>query len=348
MERRGKQSSEPLRVVIVIFPGFQTLDALGPLEVFATAGELAARTGAAAANGSAYRVELWAERVGPVGAWTGVEFVAQRAYPRARVPVDTLLLAGGGQLGQPGVRSARGLLRFLRRSAGQVRRIGSVCTGAFALAEAGLLRGRRATTHWRFAAELSRRHPDVAVEPDALFVRDGNVYTSAGVSAGMDLALALVEEDLGRSVALATARELVLFLKRPGGQSQFSAELRAQERAAGPLAELPQWLGEHLDQDLSVPALGRQTAMSERNFARVFRATFGEPPARFVERMRVGRARRLLEDGELRLDEVAVAAGFGNAERMRKSFQRQLDVVPRDYRQRFAGAPPPRANRRSG
>ena len=212
----------------------------------------------------------------------------------------------------------------------------SVCTGAFLLASAGLLDGRRATTHWASCAELARRHPGVEVEPDPIFVRDGNVITSAGVTAGMDLALALVEEDLGREVALETARWLVLFLKRPGGQAQFSAQLAAQMAEREPLRELQEWLPDNLDEDLSVPALARRACMSERNFARAFRDETGVTPAAYVEvRARGERAHRA-RDRRPAGRAVARQAGFGTVETMRRAFRRRVGVSPAGYRGRFS------------
>ena len=212
----------------------------------------------------------------------------------------------------------------------------SVCTGAFLLAEAGMLDGCRATTHWASCDELARRHPEVEVETDPIFVRDGNVITSAGVTAGMDLALSLVEEDLGREVALETARWLVLFLKRPGGQAQFSAQLAAQMADREPLRELQQWLPDNLGEDLSIPALARRACMSERNFARAFRAETGMTPAAYVEAARVERARRELETTDLPVDAVAARCGFGTVETMRRAFGRRMGVNPAAYRERFA------------
>jgi transcriptional regulator GlxA family with amidase domain len=213
--------------------------------------------------------------------------------------------------------------------------VSSVCTGAFVLAKAGLLDGRRATTHWASCDRLAARYPAVTVEPDPIFVRDGNVYTSAGVTAGMDLALALVEEDLGRKTALEVARRLVLFVKRPGGQSQFSAQLAAQTADREPLRELQDWIGGNLDADLSVPALARRAHMSERNFARAFRRELGLTPAAYVEIARVESARMALESAATPVEVVARQAGFGTVETMRRAFHRRLGVGPADYRARF-------------
>jgi transcriptional regulator GlxA family with amidase domain len=246
--------------------------------------------------------------------------------------VDTLLVAGGDPRE---ILQDASILRWIDRIKPRVRRLGSVCTGAFILAAAGLLAGKRATTHWRWAEALAAQFPDVEVEADALYVRDGDVYTSAGVTAGMDLALAMVEEDLGQRLALEVARGLVLFLKRPGGQSQFSSHLAAQAIARGPLKDLPDWILEHLDENLTIEILAERVAMSPRNFARVFLRETGVTPAKFVERARVERARRSLEESRRSMDEVAGECGFGSAERMRRTFRRHLRVVPHDYRKRF-------------
>jgi transcriptional regulator GlxA family with amidase domain len=217
--------------------------------------------------------------------------------------------------------------------------VASVCSGAFLLAEAGVLAGRRATTHWESCDALARRHPDVEVDPDPIFVRDGNVLTSAGVTAGMDLALALVEDDHGPERALAVARQLVMYVRRPGGQSQFSAALRAQRAERRPLRELQAWVADHLDADLSVEALARRAAMSPRNFARAFAAEAGVTPARYVEEVRVEAARRLLEGTGRPVDGIAAACGFGSAETMRRAFLRTVHVPPSEYRKRFRKEP---------
>jgi len=247
--------------------------------------------------------------------------------------IDTLLVAGGR--GTAAALRDRPLIAWLRSMAPRVRRVGSVCSGSFLLAEAGLLDGRRATTHWGWCDTLAKQYPAVTVAPDPIFVRDGNVYTSAGVTAGMDLALALVEEDHGRALALEVARQLVMFLRRPGGQSQFSAQLAVQSADREPLRELQAWITEHPDADLSVPTLARRVAMSPRNFARVFTREVGMTPARFVESVRVEAARRRLEESAHGVDSVATACGFGTAESMRRAFLRIVRVPPAAYRHRF-------------
>jgi transcriptional regulator GlxA family with amidase domain len=230
------------------------------------------------------------------------------------------------------------LVAWVRAAAARSRRVASVCTGAFLLAKAGVLDGRRATTHWSGCAELARRHPEIEVDPDPIFVRDGHVITSAGVTAGMDLALALVEEDLGREIALEAARWLVLFVKRPGGQAQFSAQLAAQTAEREPLRELQSWIPDNLTADLSVPALAGRACMSERNFARAFRSETGMTPAAYVEAARVESARIALETGGLHVEAVARRSGFGTVETMRRAFRRRLGVSPASYRERFRSA----------
>ena len=248
-------------------------------------------------------------------------------------PLDTLVVAGGE--GTRSVVGDAGVIGAVRRLAPQTRRIASVCTGAFVLAEAGLLDGRRATTHWGSCDLLAQRYPAVRVDPDPIFVRDGETWTSAGVTAGIDLALAMVEDDLGRDVALAIARRFVVFLKRPGGQSQFSAQLAGQFAEQPPLRDLQGWVVEHLADELTVERLAEHVAMSPRNFSRAFRREVGVTPARFVERVRVEAARRRLEDTTLSVEEVAAGCGFGTAETMRRTFLRVVRVTPTDYRIRF-------------
>lgn len=320
------------RIALLALPDCQSLDVMGPGEVFLTASRLHRREADGAER--LYDVEVLAPSAGPLRSGSGLQIVADRAWSDTAGPFDTVLVAGG--TGSAWRRAGRdpALHDWLRGQNERVERLGSVCNGALVLAEAGLLAGRRATTHWLMTDELAA-YPDVDVEPDAIYVRDGHVATSAGVTAGMDLALALVEEDHGRDLALAVARMLVLFLKRPGGQSQFSEPLAAQASATGPLELLPAWISEHLADDLAVPVLARQVGMSPRHFARTFVAQFGTTPARYVERVRVERARGELEGSPSRIDEVARRCGFGSADQMRRSFQRHLETTPNDYRRRF-------------
>jgi transcriptional regulator GlxA family with amidase domain len=319
-----------MRIVeILAFPAVQLLDVTGPLQVFATANEMAA--------GGSKGVTPYLPRVvapGGVSVTTssGLGLLAQPLSPVDSAP-DTLLVAGGPGVGQAA--SDASLVDWLRDRAGRARRVGSVCTGAFLLAEAGVLNGRRAVTHWSVCADLARRFPAIKVETDPIFVRDGSVWTSAGVTAGIDLALALVQEDLGRSIALAVARYLVVFLQRPGGQAQFSAALSLQ-MAEDRFGMLHQWIAEHLTEDLSLPALARQAAMSERSFSRHYVGATGLTPARGVEQLRVEAARRMLSDSPLPVKRVAQRCGFGSEETMRRSFLRLLSVAPKDYRARFS------------
>jgi transcriptional regulator GlxA family with amidase domain len=311
------------RVVIVVFPGVQTLDVTGPAEVLRAASLI---------HPPGYEVTVGATQQGPIST-SSVSFVPDARLDQLTGPIDTLIVAGGS-----GARRAEEhpwLTEWIAEAAKRSRRVASVCTGAFLLARAGVLDGRRATTHWASCAELARRYPAVTVEPDPIFVRDGNVATSAGVTAGMDLALSLVEEDLGRDVALEAARWLVVFLQRPGGQAQFSAQLAAQVADRAPLRELQAWIPDHLDEDLSVPALARRACMSDRNFARAFRRETGMTPGAYVENARVERARIALETGDLPVEAIAHQAGFGTVETMRRAFRRQVGVSPADYRTRF-------------
>jgi transcriptional regulator GlxA family with amidase domain len=312
------------RVVIAAFPDCQSLDVTGPMEVFSIAGQVA---------GAPYRVELVAAEAGPFRTNSGLTLVPDRAAESVRGPIDTLLVAGGS-----GVERAcedERLVGWVRRAAGRSRRVASVCTGAFLLAEAGLLDGRRAATHWAGCEELARRYPEVEVASDPIFVHDDGVWTSAGVTAGMDLALALVEDDLGRDVALETARWLVLFVRRPGGQSQFSSHLRVQAAEREPLRDLQEWMTTNLSADLSVPALAERALMSPRNFARAFAREVGMTPAAYVEALRTDSARVRLESTGQKVEAVARDCGFGTVETMRRAFHRRLGVGPADYRSRF-------------
>ncbi len=317
----------PRRVTMLVVPPVEELDIVGPWEVFASVNS------AVGDRGPAYSLELvTAGTRRLVRGDSGLTMVADAVYAKASGSPDTLVVVGGG--GAIASRD-RGISRWIRRKAVRARRVASICTGAFLLAEAGLLDGRRATTHWKYAQELATRFPKVAVDPDPIFVRDGNIYTSAGVTAGMDLALALVEEDCGSAMALRVARMLVLFLRRPGGQAQFSGALAAQACDVKPLRELAVWIADNLGLDLSVRVLAARVAMSERNFARVFRQQFGVTPARYVERLRLEAARRELELGDKGMDDVAHAAGFGSTAMLRRALTRRHGINPRAYRDHF-------------
>jgi transcriptional regulator GlxA family with amidase domain len=324
------QHRAPRQVVIVAYPGVQSLDVTGPLEVFAGADELIRATGRSERG---YQVRIASRHGAPLPTSSGLTITPHLPLRELPDAIDTLIVSGG-----PGCMQASAdahLIDWISTAAGAARRTVSVCTGAFLLARAGLLDGRRATTHWAFAAELTRRHPAVTVDPEPIFLRDGSIWTSAGVTAGMDLALALVEEDLDRDAALTIARHLVLFLRRPGGQSQFSATLTAQQPEREPLRDALRHVVEHPREDHRVEAMAARAHMSPRNFARAFRAESGLTPARYVERVRLEAARRLLEDTSEPVGAVAEGCGFASVETMRRSFLRALDVAPAEYRRRF-------------
>ena len=319
------------RIVMLAFPDAQIIDIAGPLEVFGRAARLL--TDERDWPVSPYTVEIAAAKAGPLATSSGIRLIADRSIAQVRGPLDTLLVAGGR--GTTAALRDRALLDWLRTIVHRTRRLCSVCTGAFILAEAGLLDGLAATTHWRQCERLAAQYPAVSVQTDPIFVRAGKIFTSAGVTAGIDLALALLEDDHGRDVALAVARELVMFLRRPGGQSQFSVQLSTQVADREPLRELQRWMADHLGADLSVEALARRAAMSPRNFARVFTREVGVTPGEFVEKSRVEAARRRLEESAEGVDSIASECGFGTRESMRRAFIRTLHVPPSAYRSRF-------------
>lgn len=337
------------RVVLIVAPDpSQELDVSGPTAVFGQANRLCGL----ATPPYAIRVASVSDD-GIVRTESGLRLLADAPYHRIGEalpgPIDTLLLAGGA--GHRRAAEDGALIQWLREQAPRVRRIGAVCTGAFVLAGTGLLDDCRATTHWRHARQLAQRHPRVHVDADPIWIQAGRFYTSAGVTAGMDLSLALVEDDLGHAVSLAVARELVLFLRRPGNQAQFSTSLQAQAAQAPALRDLQAWMADHLHADLSVEALAERMAMSPRNFARVFSREVGQTPARYVEALRLEAARRLLEQSARRLDAVAWQTGFGNADGMRRAFLRHLGITPDRYRAAFraqrVGAMAPEADSRT-
>lgn len=315
------------QVVMFGFPDALALDIVGPIEVFEFAARWLQRNGLSRI--SAYSVELIGLEPGPFSVSSGIRMIATRGF-RDVAAADTLLVAGGDV--NKVVRD-QAVLTWLQGMAIKVRRLGS--TGALILAHAGLLHKRNATTHWDNTDELSQISSTIRVQPDAIYVRDGNIYTSAGVTAGIDMALAMVEHDWGQPAALAVAKELVMFLKRPGSQSQFSGQLAAQFCEGDELRKLQLWMIEHISQDLSVPRLAARVTMSERNFARRFTKTVGVSPAQYVSNIRLETARRKLEQTELRISEIAESCGFGTTESMRRIFESRLGVSPRAYRDRF-------------
>ena len=316
-------------VIMLAYDGAQILDITGPLEVFARSSRYLADNGVATED--AYRVEVVADSPGELVTSSGVKLVAERRYADVD-RADTVLVSGG--IGYRNVLDPA-VFHWLRAMATKARRVGSICNGAMVLAKAGLLDGLRATTHWNYVDMLEGCGHDIDVDGDALFIREGGIYTSAGVTAGMDMALAMVEDDWGQPVALAVAQQLVMYLKRPGGQSQFSAQLRAQAIESERLQKLQLWLLDNLDANLTVEALAQRVAMSPRTFARRFRAEVGMTPARYVEQARLDAARRKLEQSNLPIDTIAHRCGFGTTESLRRSFGRHLGVAPSAYRERF-------------
>jgi transcriptional regulator GlxA family with amidase domain len=315
-------------IVFLAFPDFQILDLTGPLEVFSQA---------ARKHPGSYTLRTVSLDPGQVTASCGLPVFAEPALDFAAADsVDTVVVVGGRGV-KPAMRDDR-VRGWIAEAATHARRITSVCTGAFLLAEAGALAGRRATTHWGSCAELAALYPAVSVDPEPIFVHDGPVWTSAGVTAGIDLALALVEADHGSALARSIARQLVVFVQRPGGQAQFSAQLAAQRPVREPLRTVQSYIAEHPNADLSVPALAERAGMSERHFARVFRAETGRSPAAHVEAVRVETARRLLETTPDGLDRIARASGFGTIATMHRAFRRTVRVTPGEYRSRFRSA----------
>ena len=319
----------PRTIEIVAFPDVQLLDVTGPLQVFASANEMRRVAG----QPPYYAIRVVAKS-SPVISSSGLALLAQALSPRKR-PIDTLIVAGGA-----GVHAAsqdKRLISWLTGAPRVATRVASVCTGAWALGAAGLLDGKRVVTHWEDCERLARRYPKARVEIDPIFLQDGKVWTSAGVTAGIDMSLAMVEKDIGHAAAIAVARDLVVFLKRPGGQSQFSAALALQQSDSR-LDDLHSWIAGHLAEDLSVPALAARARMGERTFLRHYSAAMGRTPARAVESMRVEAARQLLATTRLSIKRIAAQCGFGSEETMRRSILRKVGVTPSEYRSRFSSA----------
>lgn len=319
------------RIVLVTYSGAQVLDITGPADVFDTANRLLDEAE------NRYHIELVSPDAPLVRSCSGV-VVEAAPLEAAEGPIDTLLVPGGW-----GLRDAladQRLVSWIRAAAARSRRVTSVCGGSFLLAEAGLLDGRRATTHWAISAELAHRYPDVIVDPDPIFIRDAPYVTSAGVSTSLDMALALVEEDHGSPFALKVARFLVLFLKRHGGQSQFGAVLDAQLADHPPIRVAQEWIINNLERPLSVPEVAAQAAMSLRNFARVFRREVGTTPRHYIETVRITLACKLLETTDLPLSQIARRCGFANPETFFRTFSRALELTPNEYRRRFQATTP--------
>lgn len=323
-KRSGADTSQRRRrIIIVVVPPVEELDLVGPMQVFGAANRLSGRkvySLEVATNGKELEVQ---------GEGGMLSFLAQHRLKDVKRTIDSVLLVCG-----VGTRLAHdpALSQWLQRICPSVRRLGGVCVSAFLLAEAGVLNDKRATTHWKFGQELARRFPQVKVESEPIWVKDGNIYTSAGISAGIDLALAWVEEDCGSQLAHEIARELVLFLRRPGGQQQLSVSLARQASEMKGIQELQVWIADHLEKNLSVQALAERAAMSVRNFERVFTRETGCTPARYVAQMRVEAARRQLEDTDKSIEQIARSCGFVNADLMRRAFIRSVGTTPGRYR----------------
>lgn len=315
-----------MRITILAFPRVQLLDVVGPADVFA---EAAKQLG----NPRAYRVKIIGTEKGMIKGSSGLKLGIDVAIETYKGKTDTLLVAGSPHIDE--IALNLDLLHWLRQQANSVRRLGSVCSGAFLLAAAGLLDGRRVTTHWNASAKLAKEYPLIQVDPDSIYIKDGSIYTSAGVTAGMDLALALVEEDHGRELAFSVAREMVMFFKRPGGQSQFSAQLATQAAESTVIRQLQEFVLCNLKKDLSVPVLAIQAGMSERNFARIFKQETDSTPADFVELARIDAARRLIEKTDVSLKRLADDVGYANIDGFRRAFTRRLGIGPNEYRKRF-------------
>lgn len=316
---------------VLAFTGCDLLDVCGPLNIFGYTNWILQELGKT--TQPAYSFEILGDQAGSLATTFGVQLVADRAFSEAGDEFDTLIVAGGAYA--PSVRENRAMIDWIRQRALVTRRVASICTGAFLLAECGILAGRRATTHWLYCDQLALEYPDIRVEPDRIYVREHPIYTSGGITAGIDLALALVEEDWGSEAANQVARMLLVFFRRPGGQSQFSSFIPVEAKTRMDVRELQGWIIDHPTEDLSVEALAERLSMSPRNFARVFLKEVGVTPANFVEQVRLNVARSQIEQTKLPLKAVSALSGFGDDEHMRRAFQRHLKISPRDYRERF-------------
>lgn len=318
-------------VSFVVYDGIEIIDLTGPMDVFAIASTVLQESGVA--QSPAYSIQVVAAEPGPVTASCGLDIIADCAYGDIQDGIDTLMIVGTPEVDC--LLCDPALQEWVRSIAPKVKRMASVCTGAFLLAECGLLDGLRATSHWDWCDKLSRDYPLVHVEPDRIFVRDGSISTSGGITSGIDLALSMVEEDWGCEVALTVARYLVVFLKRPGGQTQFSVYLTS-ESSRPDIKELKSWIMLNLAEDLRIEKLAKRMSMSSRNFSRLFSAESGMTPARYVELARVDAARHYLSSTRFSIQEIAEKTGFFDTERMRRSFLRQLGINAHDYRKRFS------------
>jgi transcriptional regulator GlxA family with amidase domain len=322
----------PKSVGFVVYPGFVALDVIGPLEAFDTA-----RVGKPGSDERGYETLVIGPSRGVVASESGVVLKPRRTLEDAP-PLDTLIVPGGAGLRVP--QTLKRVASWIRLRATRTRRVASVCTGLYGLAATGLLDGCAATTHWRFAADVAERYPRIRIDPNPLYVKDGKFYTSAGVTAGIDLALAMIEEDYGAAIALRVARELVVYLKRPGGQEQYSEPLRFQTHAVDRFATLVPWLLENLTGDLSLTVLADRVCLSPRQFARRFKQAFGQTPATFVLDRRLDEARRRLSSRSESIENVAASVGFTTPDGFRRAFERRFRISPSLYRGRFETGQP--------
>jgi len=328
---RKKEANRPpsRRVVIVATPSAQSLEVAGPVEVFSIVNEKLREAGRELIPGYAVEVVSATEDL-TIRSSSGLRMLADRSFRQVDYGIDTLLVAGGTKIWSGAGHEE--LLQWIRDRSAHARRYGSICTGAFVLAEAGLLKGKRVTTHWYFCQQLQKDYPDVIVDPQPIFIREDSLYTSAGVTTGVDMSVALVEEDCGLDIALRVARALVLFLRRPAGQSQFSAALQFQSTWRVPMRELPVYVLEHLQETLSIEQLAKQVSMSPRNFSRAFKQEFESTPAAFVEQLRAETAKRLVEDSTRGFAEIATECGIGSEDTLARLMSQYFGKTPSQLR----------------
>jgi transcriptional regulator GlxA family with amidase domain len=319
---------KPRRVGLIGFDGVMALDLVGPIDAFTTA--------TSPSQEPCYEIAIVGLSKRPFVSESGILFKPHMTLARAPA-FDTLIVPGGGGLRHPPTQ--RAIAQWLKAHVGKFRRVATVCTGVYGLAPTGLLDGRRVATHWRFARDFAGHYPRLKVDANALFLKDGPFYTCAGVTAGIDLALALIEEDYGPRMALSVARELVVYLKRAGGQEQYSEPLRFQTRSADRFGDLAAWIEGNLQGDLSIDTLARKTCLCPRHFSRRFKAALGAPPATFVEDLRLGEARQRLSKADQSIESVARSVGFSSADSFRRAFERRFGVNPTGYRKRFHAPP---------
>ena len=323
-------------ITMLVYPNYLLIDAIGPTEVFNFTNAALQQMGRISLSESVYTVSIVAEQKGPVKSSSGISLVADMSYEEIKNDIDTLMVAGATHVSYlDAAKNDLKLLSWLTQMMPKVRRMVSICTGALILAEAGLLDGRKATTHWLYCDQLALRHKSIRVEPDKIFVRDGSVYSSGGVTAGIDLALNLVEEDWGWEVAANVARGMLIFMRRPGGQSQFSSYVFNEAKTRKDFRELQAWIISNPHRDLGVEQLAERMSMSPRNFSRLFCQEIGVTPAKFVEGVRMEAARNMMLQTDLPMEAIAVQCGFGSAEQMRRTFQRLLKTTPQEHRSLF-------------